>query len=69
MAEFCPECWNRINNYSDPPEMYILSWDYDLCEECGEWKRVVVGRRKSLLAILFFSILYRIKKHRNRPKL
>ena len=64
MSEFCPECWNSINNYSDPPEAYILSWDYDMCEGCGQLKRVVVGRRKSLLVMLFFKILYKIKHRR-----
>jgi len=62
MAEFCYKCWNEINNYDDPPEAYILSWDHDICEGCGQWKRVVIGNRKSLLAMLFFKVLYKIKR-------
>lgn len=46
MAEFCPECWKKINNFFDPPESWHLSRDYELCEGCGQWKRVVVGKRK-----------------------
>lgn len=61
MAEFCYKCWNEINHYKNPPEAYILSWDYDICEGCGQWKRVVIENRKSLLMMLFFKILYKFK--------
>ena len=42
MAEFCLDCWNKMNGTDDPPEKYILSRNFDLCEGCGEWKRVIV---------------------------
>ena len=45
MAEFCWECFNKINAGSYPRWRYVLSLDLDLCEECGEWKRVVVCKR------------------------
>lgn len=41
MAEFCLDCWNRLNGRNDPPEKYIISRRPDLCEGCGEWKRVI----------------------------
>lgn len=46
MAEFCLECWNRINETNDDEGKYILSKDLTLCEECGEWKNVIVAERK-----------------------
>ena len=49
VAEFCPECWNKLNGFDDPKESYILSLEKELCEGCGEWKRVVIGRRKHYL--------------------
>ncbi len=45
MAEFCLECWNKINNTHDSKRRYILSWDRELCEECGQHKRVIVVER------------------------
>lgn len=46
MAEFCLESWNKINDTNDGERKYILSKDLDLCEECGEWKNVIVAERK-----------------------
>jgi hypothetical protein len=46
MAEYCLECWNRINGTNDPPKKYIISKELDLCEGCGEWKNVIIIERK-----------------------
>ena len=46
MAEFCLECWNKINDTNDDEKKYIISRDLDFCEECGEWKRVIVAERQ-----------------------
>ena len=45
MAEFCLDCWNKMNEMKDPPCGYILSRELDLCEGCGEYKRVIVVER------------------------
>lgn len=45
MAEFCLDCWNNINGTNDSKWRYILSWELDLCEECGEYKRLIVMER------------------------
>ena len=42
MAEFCLDCWNKVMDTNDPPKKFIISRDLDLCEECGQWKRVIV---------------------------
>ena len=64
MAEFCPVCWNEINDFDDPPEAYILSWGYELCEGCGEHKRVVVGERRCMLIILLCKLWNKLKSRR-----
>jgi len=46
MAEFCLECWNKINNGKDDEKNYILSKELELCEECGEWKHVIIAERR-----------------------
>ena len=45
MAEFCLDCWNKINNSQDTRLRYVISWEKDYCEECGQWKRVIVTER------------------------
>ena len=47
MAEFCWECWNRINETNAPKSKYHLSWGREQCEECGQMKRIVVGIKRS----------------------
>lgn len=45
MSEICLDCLNKINKTKDSKWRYVLSWERDLCEECGEYKRVVVVER------------------------
>ena len=40
MAEFCKDCFLRMNGNTYANRI-ILSRDLDICEGCGEWKRVV----------------------------
>lgn len=45
MAEYCLDCWNKINDTNDPAKDYIISKEPDLCEGCGQMKPVVIMRR------------------------
>ena len=42
MAEFCLECWNRINEISLTEKNVVLSHEYEICEGCGKYKPVVL---------------------------
>jgi len=46
MAEFCEDCWKEINQYNDIMCKYSLSKECEICEGCGEYKRVVVVKRR-----------------------
>lgn len=46
MAEFCLDCWNKLNDKNDSKWRYVLSREMDLCEECGQYKRVIVSERR-----------------------
>lgn len=46
MAEFCFECFKKIHEIDVPENKYIFSKDTNLCEECGEWKKVVIVEKK-----------------------
>lgn len=54
MAEFCLDCWNKLNNKSFTQKEYVLSKELELCEECGQWKSVIVRARR-------FRALYRYR--------
>ena len=49
MAEFCVDCWNKIMDTNDPKKKFILSRELDLCEECGNYRQVIVAFRKRYL--------------------
>jgi hypothetical protein len=46
MAEFCLECLNKINETNDSKWRYVLSWEKELCEECGQYKHVMIVERR-----------------------
>lgn len=41
MAEFCLDCFNKYISKKKVTEKDVIM-DYDLCEECGEWKQCVI---------------------------
>ncbi len=47
MAEFCLECWNKLNKTNDPEDKYILSDEPDFCEGCGKWTRAIISEKKA----------------------
>ena len=49
MSELCLECLNKLMGTNDPAKKYIISRELDLCEECGEWKPVVITIKKRYL--------------------
>lgn len=59
MAEFCLDCWNKINETCDKKGKYILSKDLDLCEGCGKWKPIIIAKGKISLPFIFkfFTLL------------
>ena len=61
MAEICLDCLNNLNNRKDSPQKYILSEELELCEECGEYKRVIVIERKYYYLHKFRFVLFPIQ--------
>ncbi len=54
MAEFCLECWNKLNGFAYSPECVCVSEEPDFCEGCGEWKPVIVGFKRRNPAVEWF---------------
>ena len=46
MAEFCLDCWNKLSKRNFTEKEYVLSKELDLCEECGQWKPVIIRVRR-----------------------
>ncbi len=46
MAEFCVDCWNKLHGKDYSPYEFDLTWRKELCEGCGEYKRIIVGRSR-----------------------
>ena len=61
MAEFCLDCWNKLNGTNDPESKYRISKNLDLCEGCGEWKPVIVSERGHFFKRTFLSLLFSIR--------
>ena len=45
MSEICLDCWNKLNETKDPARKYILTRQKELCEDCGQRKRVIIRMR------------------------
>ena len=39
-------CWNKINGNKEDERKYIILKELDLCEECGEFKPVIIMERR-----------------------
>lgn len=61
MSEICLECWNKINQSNYKKYKYILSKEEELCEECGQLKRVIVVERKYYYMRKFCYIIFPFK--------
>ncbi|MBP3655011.1 MAG: hypothetical protein J6J04_06315 [Oscillospiraceae bacterium] len=59
MAEFCLDCFNKISKTNYTERDFILSDELDLCEECGEWKQVIIVQRRGRFAAFLRDTIYR----------
>jgi hypothetical protein len=47
VAEFCLDCFNKINNTNLKPSDVKISKEKDWCEECQEYKNIIVSVRRA----------------------
>lgn len=70
MSEICLKCLNELLGTNYSKRKFIISKDLDLCEECGEWKNIVVARKKGYFwrrSRLLFNEIF-CKKNNNWHK-
>ena len=58
VANFCLECWNKLNGTNDSERKYIMSDGLSLCEECGEMKQVIEGYKSACFLYRFRYVMY-----------
>ena len=46
MAEYCLDCWNRLNKCRLAEKDVVFSAEPELCEGCGEQKNVIAKFKK-----------------------
>ena len=61
MAEFCLECFRKINGSECEKHKYVLTKELNFCEECGELKNTVFMERKCYYLQKFRFILFPFK--------
>ncbi len=61
MSEICLDCWNETNNRNDSPKKFVISKELDLCEECGEYKPVIIAYREPFYIRIFLVIFLPFK--------
>jgi len=57
MAEFCLECWNRINDIHLTEKEVVFSKDLDLCEGCEKMKPVIICYKRNWILRFFFRLI------------
>lgn len=68
MAETCLDCFNKTFGTNHTEKEVVMSDCLELCEDCGEWKRVVICEKSgqwqfSDLLTEMFSWLFEKIKH------
>lgn len=57
MAEFCLNCWNKLNGTHDTEADFKFTKGLDLCEGCGEYHYLVIAQRQRTLWSTLWDIL------------
>ena len=52
LAEFCLECFNKLNKTNYSKYDCVMSKDLEFCEECNELKKAVISIRRTFLDVL-----------------
>ena len=58
MSEICFDFFNEIMEGNDKESNYILSDELYICEECGEFKHVIVVAKRSYYKRKFRYLLF-----------
>ena len=66
MADICLDCFNKFENTQEEPKKFIMSRKPDLCEECGQYKRVII--RYKIRYIIADRVVEMIEDFRHQRK-
>ncbi|MBQ4518615.1 MAG: hypothetical protein II997_08540 [Clostridia bacterium] len=64
MSEICVECFEKITGERNIEKNFIISDELDLCEECGEFKHVIIAEKGfPMLFIRLFLFPFKLIYH------
>ena len=67
MAEICVDCFNRIMGATGSEKRFIITRTPEVCEECGQYKRVIIRYKlRYILADHFQDLAENLRHLRNR---
>ena len=62
MAEFCWECFKKLNNIDESEaKKYAITKQLDLCEGCADLRHVVIGEKRDYYRYKFRIFLFPFK--------
>jgi hypothetical protein len=67
MSEICLDCWNKNRKVPEKRRDFVMTHRPDLCEECGQWKSVIIRYRLHRIWTMNFTdflegIQYQLKQ-------
>ena len=69
MSEICLDCYNAITNENRKKKEFLTTRKPDICEECGQWKSVIIRvHTRYLVKEWFCEIKENIRYYRQSLK-
>ena len=67
MSEICLDCYNKFENTQEKPKKFIMSRKPDLCEACGQYKRVIIRYKlRYIFADRVVEMIENVRSQRHR---
>ena len=69
MSELCLDCYNAITQENHTKKEFLMTRKPDFCEECGQWKPVIIRvRTRYLIKEWFDALSENIRYYRQSSK-
>ena len=68
MSEMCLDCLNKALNAEESPKKFIISRKPEFCEDCGQYKRVVIRYKMRYILADRVSEITEALHHRQKQR-
>ncbi len=66
MSEICIDCWNKYMETDDKPKKFLMTRVPELCEDCGQWKPVIIRYKLRYILADRFSEMVEDLRYRRK---